>query len=106
MPGYSTFTAWLRDDIDGIQAKYARAREAQAHHMAELTLEIADDKELDPQNKRVMIDARKWYAGKMLPKKYGDRLELAGDVAVTPDYAAILAKHGLKPRNEKEEEQD
>ena len=41
MPGYSTFTAWLRDDIDGIQAKYARAREAQAHHMAELTLEIA-----------------------------------------------------------------
>ncbi len=28
---------------------------------------------------RLQVDARKWLLSKMAPKKYGDRLELAGD---------------------------
>jgi hypothetical protein len=28
---------------------------------------------------RLQIDARKWLASKLAPKKYGDKLELAGD---------------------------
>jgi hypothetical protein len=28
---------------------------------------------------RIRVDLRKWLAGKLRPKKYGDRVELAGD---------------------------
>lgn len=31
------------------------------------------------ERSRLMVDVRKWYLSKVLPKKYGDRLELAGD---------------------------
>ena len=35
----------------------------------------------DVQLRRTQIDALKWIAAKRLPKKYGDKLELAGDKA-------------------------
>lgn len=41
--------------------------------MLEGILEIADNPEIDPQDKRVRIDARKWAMGKLKPKKYGDK---------------------------------
>ena len=28
---------------------------------------------------RLRVDARKWYAGKLSPKKYGEKLALSGD---------------------------
>lgn len=31
------------------------------------------------ERSRLQVEARKWYASKVMPKKYGDRLELAGD---------------------------
>ena len=31
------------------------------------------------QRSRVRIDARKWLLSKLAPKKYGDKLEFAGD---------------------------
>ena len=40
---------------------------------------IADSKEIDPNDKRVRIDTRKWAMGKLKPKKYGDRVTHAGD---------------------------
>ena len=39
---------------------------------AEDVVEIADN-EPDPVKARVRVDARKWIASKLLPKKYGDR---------------------------------
>ena len=74
---------------------YARAREDQAHKLAEEILQIADDglndsyvdengnKRTDQDviaRSRLRVDARKWYAGKVAPKKYGDfqRTELSG----------------------------
>lgn len=54
---------------------YARAREAQADYHADEIIGIADTEE-DPNKARVRIDARKWVAGKMKPKKYGDSTQI------------------------------
>jgi hypothetical protein len=65
--------------VSGFAEQYTRARNVGYDLMAEGTLEIADDQREDPNSRRVRIDARKWLLSKMLPKRYGDRLELAGD---------------------------
>ena len=31
------------------------------------------------QRSRLRVDTRRWYASKIAPKKYGEKLELAGD---------------------------
>lgn len=74
MPAASTVYAWL-GQYPEFSAQYARAREVQADMLADEIIEIADS-DLDPNRARVMIDARKWLAGKLRPKKYGDRVEL------------------------------
>lgn len=61
---------------------YARARDAAAELDADQVKEIADRTLagcLDPQAARVAIDALKWTAGKRSPRKFGDKLSLAGE---------------------------
>ena len=73
---------------------YARAREAQADKMAEDILAIADEGKNDTYidddgeqrtnhdviaRSKLRVDARKWLAAKMAPRKYGEKLELSGD---------------------------
>mgnify|MGYP000420369159 CR=1 FL=1 len=68
------------------------AREAQADHYAEEILQIADDGTGDSwtdddgnvrtntdvvARSKLRVDARKWKASKLAPKKYGDRVEQA-----------------------------
>lgn len=72
MPEYATFMRWLAED-ESIRDSYTRARESSADFLADEIVHIADN-EPDPQVARVRIDARKWVAGKMKPKKYGDRV--------------------------------
>lgn len=71
---------WLYAD-DERAKQYARAREMQGHLAASEVLEIADDPSLTPDERRVRIDARKWAAGRMAGRYYGDkqRIEHAGD---------------------------
>ena len=64
--------------------QYARAREAQADTLADEITEIADT-EPDPNRARVRVDARKWIASKLKPKRYGDRI----DVEVSPQPAVV-----------------
>ncbi len=76
MPGYSTVTAWLRDDeTGGLQAMYARAREDQADHSADTMLAEARN-EPDVQRARLIVDTMKWTAAKLRPRVYGDRLDV------------------------------
>lgn len=85
MPHAGTVCRWLAEDTDGkLREQYARARDAQADVMADEILMIADTEE-DPQKARVRIDARKWLAGKMKPKVYGDKqqVEHTGGVNIT-----------------------
>lgn len=79
--GMPTKTSFLRA-VDADKARsdqYARAREAQGDADADAIGDIAArvlSGEYDPAAARVAIDALKWSAGKRLPKKYGDKLDL------------------------------
>lgn len=77
-PAMSTVFKWLRE-IDSFTEQYTRATSERAEAMAEDMQAIADDKTIDPNHKRIMVDTRKWLASKMKPKKYGDKLALDGD---------------------------
>lgn len=95
MPCESTVRNWLARGDGGEEPfceflrQYARAREVQADTYAAEVVEIADQPnkvtkldgtviENDPQRDRLRIDARKWYAGKLAPKKYGDKIAHVG----------------------------
>ena len=74
--------------------RYVRAKQAQCHAMADEIVELADvcrtgkivtDSEKDGKSTktadmvertRLQIDSRKWLLSKLLPKVYGDRLDL------------------------------
>ena len=99
MPHVATVCRWLaKEENEVFREQYARAREAQADVLFDEILDIADNgsndwmQSHDPDNpgwrqngeairrSQLRIDARKWMAGKLRPKKYGDttRLEHAG----------------------------
>lgn len=54
----------------------ARARQKGTHMLADQCVEIADDPELDPQDKRIRIDTRLRLIGKWNAKNYGDKVEV------------------------------
>jgi len=103
MPAMSSVFKWLSENKD-FSEQYARAREVQAESMAEEIFEIADDGSNDlmtitkkdysyeMENKEVTsrsklrVEARQWYLGKIIPKKYGTKTTLAGD----PDNPLIV----------------
>lgn len=72
MPSYRTWMAWMNKDQE-VRMKYACAREQQAEFLADEILEIVDTEE-DSAKARVRMDARKWAASKLAPKKFGDKL--------------------------------
>lgn len=90
MPSKATVFRWLGQN-EIFRDQYARAREAQADTMADEILDIADDGSNDfmgedgkyngdaVQRSKLRVDARKWLAAKMLPKKYGDRQLIGSD---------------------------
>ena len=96
LPAQSTIYEWLLR-YPSFAEQYTRAREEQADTLADEIIEIADeqpeivvvtdrdgkviDRKLDSafllwQKNR--IEARKWTAMKLKPKKYGDRVALEG----------------------------
>jgi len=102
MPDISTVLEWVVNSKNEAQEKfskqYAKAREAQAEYLADEINDIADDgsndwieRETEKRNiveqvngevvarSRLRVDTRKWYLSKVLPKKYGERLVMAGD---------------------------
>lgn len=96
MPNKATVFRWLAND-KSLSDQYARARESQADALFDEILDIADDARNDwmarngdddsayslngehVQRTRLRIDARKWMAGKLRPKVYGEKLELSGN---------------------------
>ena len=70
--------------------QYARAKDESAHAHSERILEVVDrvlSEDVNPNAARVAIDAVKWTASRLLPKRYGDRLDanLTGDITVIVD---------------------
>ena len=78
MPVAETIRRWRMLDAEFL-AQYARAREARAEVLADEIVEIADTAE-DAQLARLRVDARKWAASKLDPKRYGERLDIDATV--------------------------
>lgn len=81
MPDKASFYRWLDKDLL-LCDKYARAKEDSSDALADDIQDISDkvlNKEYDAQNARVAIDAKKWIASKLKPKKYGDKLDMTSD---------------------------
>lgn len=98
MPAASTVYLELARNA-AFSEQYARAREAQLTRWEDEILEIADDGTNDWTERQISADdtirvvdhehiarsklrtdTRKWIMSKRLPAKYGDRLELSGEV--------------------------
>lgn len=97
MPAKTSVMRWLGDErYSAFRDQYTRARELQADTMVDDMLDIADDGRNDWMEKHnadgeaigwqengealrrsaLRIDARKWMAGKLQPKKYGDKTQM------------------------------
>ncbi len=86
---------WLFDgEHEEFWQQYVHAREAQAEVRADEIIEIADDGSSDftkdddgkpiinhehISRSRLRIDTRKWIAAKLLPKRYGEKLQHTGE---------------------------
>lgn len=84
MPAQSTVYKWLAESKE-FSERYAHAREMQADLYAGQIIQIADDCEPESSavaKARLQIDARKWKASKLAPKKYGDKLDVSADMRV------------------------
>jgi hypothetical protein len=104
MPAASTIFKWLVNNEDFAE-QYARAKEAQADVMADEIVDIADGRKSmqdgcdpDVNRDRLSVDARKWVAAKLKPKKYGDKIDvttggekIVDDVTRATRLAAIFA---------------
>ena len=109
MPDKTTVLRWLAGEENGqFRTQYAHAREMQADALFDEALEIADDASgdwtktedgktiLDHEHvtrSRLRVDTRKWAAGKLAPKRYGDKLQHTGDgggpIRVRPDLSKL-----------------
>lgn len=100
-PDVSTVYRWLAAHQE-FRDMYARAREDQADTLADQIIDIADnpvrgvktktDEEGNVEttegdmieHRRLQVDARKWIAAKLKPRKYGDKTEhtISGPVSL------------------------
>ena len=95
MPAVSSVYLWLLKNKT-FSDLYTRAREDQSDTLADQIMDIGEEvpmmvitdedgkvtKRIDPagvNRNRLRVDARKWVAAKLKPRKYGDRQVLAGD---------------------------
>lgn len=98
MPPYSTFAVWANSSPERF-AEYARARKIQADYYADDTVAIADT-ELDSQRARNRMDARRWHASKIAPKKYGDRIQSEINATLEQKFKVDLSSMTSEVREE------
>lgn len=116
MPALSVVEKWVAEKKhDGFAEQYAEARASQAQHLFDELLEIADDEAQDKitldgkevvntariHRARLRVDTRKWYLSKVLPKIYGDKLDMTTNgkdiaqpiVTITPELQSLKDKY-------------
>lgn len=103
MPAKATVLRWIARH-DEFRDQYARAKQEGAEAIAEEMFDIADDGSNDwmekmdaegnaygwqlngehVQRSKLRIETRKWYLSKIMPKKYGDKIqtEHSGDLSI------------------------
>ncbi len=89
MPALSSIFLWLKAHPE-FSEQYARACQERSEAMAEDILDISDDGTNDwmeinnrdvvnneaVQRSKLRVDTRKWLMSKMIPKKYGDKIDM------------------------------
>ncbi len=114
MPTAKTFYEWIDSDPEMVK-QYARATELRAEVLFEDALNIADSVGQDIieqpdgtlatnhnviNRDRLRIDTRKWFLSKIMPKKYGDKLELdnkhSGELTINDKIITTLTPEQLK----------
>ncbi|CNL11001.1 Uncharacterised protein [Yersinia frederiksenii] len=101
MPSKQAVLRWLARNEE-FRAQYVRAKEEGAEAIAEELFDIADDgandwmEKLDKdgecigyqlngehvQRSKLRIDTRKWYLSKIMPKKYGDKIQHEQNITI------------------------
>ena len=120
MPSKSMVLRWLAAH-ETFRDQYALAREAQADALFDEMVDIADDGTNDYmaslgdegdavawrlngehiQRSKLRIEARKWMASKLQPKKYGDKITQEhtgpGGAQLIPQINVTIGKPGSEP---------
>lgn len=116
MPSVSTVMRWLQA-IPSFRPQYRRAREALVEVWADELVDIADDSTHDtvtrttPQGReyeavdheniqraKLRVDTRKWMMSKMLPRQYGDRVDLDVHGRIDHEHQHRLPDHEVVRR--------
>jgi len=80
MPVRKTIHLWLLDeDKKEFLHQYETASNIRADELFDELEDIADNKKGEVQRDRLRVDTRKWYLSKVLPKKFGDKLDFTSD---------------------------
>lgn len=92
MPAQKSVYRWLQDD-ENFRQQYTQARAKQADYYAEMIVDEAF-KSHDSSIGRLRMDALKWAASKIAPKKYGDKLEVEtkGESSISIQFAIPTRK--------------
>lgn len=100
MPARSTVYLWRLGESGApgdFSDKYTRAREIQAEHLFDEIIDISDDGSNDymtitkgdneynvedrevTNRSKLRVETRKWYISKVVPKLYGDKVDITSD---------------------------
>lgn len=115
MPSKSAVVMWAANPEHPISEHYARAREVGYRLLADEIIEISDTPLMGVKTKtgpngtevtegdmiehrRLQIDSRKWMLSKMLPKIYGDKLEVKQQIGFTEEFEKFVRElKGMTP---------
>lgn len=112
MPSRFTVLSWLGDGKhDEFVYKYAQARDAQADFYFDEIVNISDEQNIvvethegtknikydltAVQAQKLRIDARKWVASKLSPRKYGNKVEVETKIDVGEASLERFAQIGM-----------
>jgi len=93
MPHRASIHNWLLDDTKLIREKtdtqseirffdkYEESVNIRTENMFDELNDISDisDETESPSRSRLRVDTRKWYLSKIMPKKYGEKLDITSD---------------------------
>lgn len=114
MPNRSTVHLWLLDvEMKAFSDQYEIAVNVRAEGMFEEILDIADDGSNDIetrtdingdeyevpnhefiQRSRLRVDTRKWFLSKVMPKKFGDKVDVTSGGKAIRGNTIVLADFG------------
>lgn len=79
MPSDTAVRFWAIEDRDGFASRYAQARRALMDRWSEDIIAIADNELLEPNDRRVRTENRRWLMSKLDHRRFGDKLIHSGD---------------------------